>query len=71
MSAVYKAMDIQSGNRHIAIKEMSQGHLSDDELADAICVRSRFTESIVRLVAELEEELLLDTILEDEYELLL
>ena len=35
MSAVYKAMDIQSGNRHIAIKEMSQGHLSDDELADA------------------------------------
>jgi serine/threonine protein kinase len=35
MSAVYLAMDSQSGNRRIAIKEMSQGHLSDAELADA------------------------------------
>ncbi len=36
MSAVYQAVDIQNGNRHIAIKEMSQGHLSGPELAEAI-----------------------------------
>src|SRR5258707_1352737 len=35
MSAVYQAIDIQSGNRRVAIKEMSQGHLSDNEIADA------------------------------------
>ena len=35
MSAVYQAVDTQSGNRHVAIKEMSQGHLSTNELAEA------------------------------------
>src|SRR2546429_5887296 len=35
MSAVYQAVDTQSGNRHVAIKEMSQGHLSTSELAEA------------------------------------
>jgi len=35
MSAVYQAVDIQSGNRHVAIKEMSQGHLNPDELVAA------------------------------------
>jgi len=35
MSAVYQAGDTQSGNRHVAIKEMSQGHLSTNELAEA------------------------------------
>ncbi|HJT55517.1 MAG TPA: protein kinase [Ktedonobacteraceae bacterium] len=36
MSAIYQAIDTQSGNAHVAIKEMSQGHLSDAELAEAI-----------------------------------
>ncbi len=35
MSAVYKAVNIQSENRYVAIKEMSQGHLRPDELAEA------------------------------------
>jgi serine/threonine protein kinase len=35
MSAVYQAVDIQSGNRQVAIKEMSQGHLNPDELVAA------------------------------------
>jgi serine/threonine protein kinase len=35
MSAVYQAVDTQSGNRHVAIKEMSQGNLSADELVEA------------------------------------
>src|SRR5579859_6179164 len=35
MSAVYQAVDTKFGNRHVAIKEMSQGHLEDNELADA------------------------------------
>jgi serine/threonine protein kinase len=35
MSAVYQAVDTKSGNHHVAIKEMSQGHLSTNELADA------------------------------------
>ncbi len=35
MSAVYQAVDIRFGNRHVAIKELSQGHLSADELDGA------------------------------------
>ena len=35
MSAVYQAVDTRAGNRQVAIKEMSQGHLSPDELVDA------------------------------------
>ncbi len=35
MSAVYQAVDTKSGNHHVAIKEMSQGHLSTNELAEA------------------------------------
>jgi serine/threonine protein kinase len=35
MSAVYQAVDTSSGNRHVAIKEMSQGHLDSSELAEA------------------------------------
>lgn len=35
MSAVYQAVDTRVGNRHIAIKEMSQGHLSNSELVEA------------------------------------
>src|SRR5438874_5389113 len=35
MSAVYQAVDTQSGNHHVAIKEMSQGNLSTNELAEA------------------------------------
>ena len=35
MSAVYQAVDTRVGNRQVAIKEMSQGHLSPDELVDA------------------------------------
>src|SRR5260370_41333306 len=35
MSAVYQAVDTQSGNRHVAIKEMSQGNLNTNELAEA------------------------------------
>ncbi|TMD67403.1 MAG: hypothetical protein E6I91_07120 [Chloroflexi bacterium] len=33
MSAVYQALDTRIGNRRVAIKEMSQGKLSDQELA--------------------------------------
>lgn len=36
MSAVYKAVDTQQGNRSVAIKEMSQGYLSQDERGAAI-----------------------------------
>jgi serine/threonine protein kinase len=36
MSAVYQAVDTRVGNRRVALKEMSQGHLSPDELVDAI-----------------------------------
>jgi serine/threonine protein kinase len=35
MSAVYQAVDTQSGGRHVAIKEMSQGNLSTNELFEA------------------------------------
>jgi serine/threonine protein kinase len=35
MSAVYQAVDTQFSNRHVAIKEMSQGHLNTNELAEA------------------------------------
>src|SRR5438270_6320106 len=35
MSAVYQALDTRIGNRRVAIKEMSQGLLSDQELAHA------------------------------------
>jgi serine/threonine protein kinase len=35
MSAVYQAVDTLSNNRHVAIKEMSQGHLDSSELAQA------------------------------------
>lgn len=35
MSAVYEAVDIQFGNRHVAIKEMSQGNLGTNDLAEA------------------------------------
>jgi len=35
MSAVFQAIDTKSGNRHVAIKKMSQGHLRPDELATA------------------------------------
>jgi serine/threonine protein kinase len=35
MSAVYQAVDTLSRNRHVAIKEMSQGHLDSAELAEA------------------------------------
>lgn len=35
MGAVYQALDTRIGNRRVAIKEMSQGHLSDQELANA------------------------------------
>ncbi len=35
MSVVYQALDTRIGNRHVAVKEMSQGHLSEQELAHA------------------------------------
>jgi serine/threonine protein kinase len=35
MSAVYQAVDTQSGGRHVAIKEMSQGNLGSNELVEA------------------------------------
>jgi len=35
MSAVYQAVDTRVGSRQVAIKEMSQGHLSPDELVAA------------------------------------
>lgn len=35
MSAVYQTLDTRIGNRRVAIKEMSQGHLSDPDLANA------------------------------------
>ncbi len=35
MSAVYQAVDTQYGNRRVALKEMSQGHLNANELAEA------------------------------------
>jgi serine/threonine protein kinase len=35
MSAVYQAVDTKSGNHHVAIKEMSQGNLSMNELTEA------------------------------------
>ena len=36
MSAVYRAIDTQSGSRHVAIKEMSQGRLNMDEITAAM-----------------------------------
>ncbi|HZU66530.1 MAG TPA: serine/threonine-protein kinase [Ktedonobacteraceae bacterium] len=36
MSAVYQAVDTQEANRRVAIKEMSQGHLSGPDLDEAI-----------------------------------
>ena len=36
MSAVYQAIDTQSGSRHVAIKEMSQGRLNMDEITAAM-----------------------------------
>ncbi|GAC1557316.1 MAG: hypothetical protein NVS2B2_14500 [Ktedonobacteraceae bacterium] len=35
MSVVYQTLDTRIGNRRVAIKEMSQGHLSDKELDSA------------------------------------
>src|SRR5574340_1345233 len=35
MSAVYQAVDTRYGSHHVAIKEMSQGNLNTDELAEA------------------------------------
>jgi len=35
MGVVYQGLDTRIGNRRVAIKEMSQGHLSDQELATA------------------------------------
>ena len=35
MSAVYQAVDTKYGNHHVAIKEMSQGNLSANELTEA------------------------------------
>jgi serine/threonine protein kinase len=35
MSAVYQAVDTRYGNHHVAIKEMSQGNLTTDEVAEA------------------------------------
>ncbi|HEY4383319.1 MAG TPA: serine/threonine-protein kinase, partial [Ktedonobacteraceae bacterium] len=35
MGAVYEAMDTRFGQRRVAIKEMSQGHLNNQELASA------------------------------------
>jgi len=35
MGAVYQAVDTRDAHRRVAIKEMSQGHLSDAELAEA------------------------------------
>src|SRR5260221_12823504 len=35
MSAVYQAVDTQYGNRRVALKEMSQGQLNANELAEA------------------------------------
>lgn len=46
MSAVYQAVDTLSGNRHVAIKEMSQGHLDSSELAEAT---SRFQQEAALL----------------------
>ncbi len=46
MSAVYQAVDTTSGNRHVAIKEMSQGHLDTSELAEAT---SRFQQEAALL----------------------
>ncbi len=36
MSAVYKGVDTQQGNRNVAIKEMSQGFLGEEERNAAI-----------------------------------
>jgi serine/threonine protein kinase len=36
MSAVYRGVDTKQGNRQVAIKEMSQGHLTEAERQDAI-----------------------------------
>src|SRR5258708_9844270 len=36
MSAVYRAIDTQSGSRHVAVKEMSQGRLNMDEITAAM-----------------------------------
>jgi len=46
MSAVYQAVDTQSGSRHVAIKEMSQGHLDSPEVAEAM-VRFRQEASLL------------------------
>lgn len=35
MSVVYQALDTRIGNRRVAVKEMSQGHLNEQELARA------------------------------------
>ena len=36
MSAVYRGVDTQKGSRNVAIKEMSQGHLTEAERAEAV-----------------------------------
>ncbi|HYT27877.1 MAG TPA: serine/threonine-protein kinase [Ktedonobacteraceae bacterium] len=36
MSAVYRGVDTKKGNRNVAIKEMSQGHLTETEREEAI-----------------------------------
>jgi len=50
MSAVYQAVDTQYGNRLVAIKEMSQGQLNANELAEAT---ARFQQE-ARLLASLQ-----------------
>src|SRR5450631_1033987 len=35
MGAVYEAVDTRSGQKHVAVKEMSQGHLNSQGLANA------------------------------------
>ena len=49
MSAVYQAVDTQYGNRRVALKEMSQGHLNANERAEAT---ARFQQE-ARLLASL------------------
>jgi serine/threonine protein kinase len=49
MGAVYHAIDRQNPNRHYAIKEMSQGHLSEIELREAIRQFQREADMLHRL----------------------
>ena len=49
MGAVYHAIDQQNPNRHFAIKEMSQGHLNEAELREAIKQFQREADMLHRL----------------------